>query len=170
MSSPLFQANRQARPHPRWLPCPRCGGILPHSAPFLRRLWRTWGPDLLHCYDIPALPPDTLRLEGVVGSLHRRQGRSSGVASTRPLRAFGQFQVLFAADTEAELLDQSRTVPYAQYVVHRRCVAEGKAGRQHQWPLHRTPAGTITALLQQHATRRDVLAATLPPPALINTG
>jgi len=23
-----------------------------------RRLWRTWGPELLHCYDIPALPPD----------------------------------------------------------------------------------------------------------------
>ncbi len=135
-----------------------------------RRLWRTWGPDLLHCYDIPALPPDNLRLEGVFGSLRRHQRRISGVASTRPLRALGQFQVLFAADTEAELLDQLRTVPYAQYVAHRRCVAEGEAGRQHQWRLHRNPAGTIAALLQQHATRRGVLAATAPPPALLHTG
>ncbi len=131
-----------------------------------RRLWRTWGPELLHCYDIPALPPDNLYLEGLFGSLRRHQRRISGVASTRPLRDLGEFQVLFAAESEQELLDQLRTVPEAQYRAQRRRLAEGEAGRQHRWRLHRDPAGTVAALLQQHTARRRVLTAPVPPPAL----
>ncbi len=135
-----------------------------------QRLWRTWGPELLHCYDIPALPPDNLRLEGLFGSLRRHQRRISGVASTRPLRDLGEFQVLFAADSEADLLAQLRTVPEAQYRVQRRRLAEGEAGRQHRWRLHHDPARTVAALLQQHAARRRVVAATAPSPMLAHTG
>jgi hypothetical protein len=123
-----------------------------------RRLWRTWGPELLHCYDIPALPADNLHLEDLFGRLRRHQRRISGVASTRPLREFGQFQVLFAADSEVELLAQLQSVPHAAYLTQRRRVADGEAGRQHLYRLHRDPAGTIAALLQQHATRRVELA------------
>ncbi len=131
-----------------------------------QRLWRTWGPELLHCDDIPALPPDNLRLEGLFGALRRHQRRISGGASTRPLRDLGQFQVLFAAASEEDLLAQLRTVPDAQYRTHRRRLAAGEAGRQHRWRLHRAPARTVAALLQQHAARRGVLAASVPPSAL----
>ena len=131
-----------------------------------QRLWRTWGPELLPCYDIPALPPDNLQLEGLFGALRRHQRRITGVASTRPLRDLGQFQVLFAADSEADLLAQLRTVPDAQYKAHRRRLAEAEVGRQHRWRLHRDPAGTVAALLQTHAGRRGVLAAPVPPPTL----
>ncbi len=98
-----------------------------------RRLWRTWGPELLHCYDLPALPPDTLRLDGLFGSLRRHQRRISGVASTRPLRDLGEFQVLFAAVNEGELLEQLRTVPEAQYRAHRCRLAAREAARQQRW-------------------------------------
>jgi len=135
-----------------------------------QRLWRTWGPELLYCYDIPALPPDNLQLEGLFGALRRHQRRITGVASTRPLRDLGQFPVLFAADNEAELLAQLRTVPVAQYRAHRRRLAEGEAGRQHRWHLHRDPAGTVAALLEKHAARRGVLAATAPLSALDYNG
>jgi len=134
-----------------------------------RRLWRTWGPELLHCYDLPALPPDNLRLEGLFGSLRRRQRRISGVASTRPLRDLGEFQVLFAAVNEGELLEQLRTVPEAQYRAHRCRLAAGEAARQQRWRLHRDPAGTVAALLQRHAARREALAATVPPPTPAHT-
>lgn len=135
-----------------------------------QRLWRTWGPELLYCYDIPALPPDNLQLEGFFGSLRRHQRRISGGASTRPLRHLGEFQVLFAADSEADLLAQLRTVSDAHYKTHRRRLAEAEASRQHRWRLHRDPARTVAALLQQHTARRRVLAATAPPAILAYTG
>lgn len=87
---------------------PPCTRYLRAHGAFLsawRRLWRTWGPELLHCYNSLTLPPDNLRLEGVFGSLRRHQCRISGVPSTRPLRDLGQFQILFAATSETELLD-----------------------------------------------------------------
>jgi len=141
--------------------CPPTLRYQPAQAALLsawRRLWRTWGPELLHCYDIPALPADNLHLEGVFGRLRRHQRRISGGASTRPLRAFGQFQVLFAATSETELLAQLQSVPRAEYVAQRRRVADGEAGRQHLYRLHRDPGGTVAALLHQHATRRAALA------------
>jgi hypothetical protein len=30
----------------------------------LERTWNLYGPDLLHTYDIPGLPPDNLQIEG----------------------------------------------------------------------------------------------------------
>ena len=74
------------------------------------RTWEEYGPDLLHCYDIPGLPPDNLMLESLFGRLRRHQRRVSGRKSTRELRDFGQYQVLFLAESEEELLEQIRQV------------------------------------------------------------
>jgi hypothetical protein len=62
-----------------------------------QRLWRTVGPDLLPCYDVPGLPPDNLKLESLFGRLRGQQRRISGRSSTRPLRDFGHYRVLFMA-------------------------------------------------------------------------
>ena len=134
-----------------------------------RRLWRTWGPEVLFCDDIPALPADNLRLEGLFGRLRQHQRRISGRASTRPLREFGPFQVLFAAASEADLLAQVRTVPYAEYLAQRRRLADGEAGSQSRRRLHRDPVDAVTALLQQHAARRAALAAPRPLLSLEHT-
>jgi len=55
----------------------------------LQRTWDLYGPDLLHTYDIPGLPPDNLQIESLFGRLRRHQRRVSGRKSTRPLREFG---------------------------------------------------------------------------------
>ena len=145
--------------------CPPLLSHRPAQAALLRawrRLWRTWGSELLYCYDIPALPADNLQLESLFGRLRQHQRRISGRASTRPLREFGPFQVLFAAESEAALLAQLRTVPHAEYLAQRRRLTDGEAGRQSLRRLHRDPVGTVTALLQQHAARRAALALSRP--------
>jgi hypothetical protein len=152
--------------------CPPLLSHRPAQAALLaawRRLWRTWGSELLFCYDIPALPADNLRLEGLFGRLRQHQRRISGRASTRPLREFGPFQVLFAAASEADLLAQMRTVPYAEYLTQRRRLADGEAGSQARRRLHRDPVHAITALLQHHAARRAALVAPRPLPPLEHT-
>ena len=101
--------------------------------------------------------------------LRQHQRRLSGRASTRPLREFGAFQVFFAAESEATLLAQLRRVPHAKYRAQRRRLADGEAGRQSLRRLHRDPAGTVTALLQQHAARRAALATPRPLPSLEHT-
>ncbi len=58
--------------------------------------------------DIPGLPPDNLAMESLFEQLRRHQRRVSGRKSTRKLRDFGQYQVLFLADSEDELLEQIR--------------------------------------------------------------
>lgn len=133
-----------------------------------RRLWRTWGPDLLHCYDIPGVPADNLRLESFFGGLRRHQRRISGRASTRPLRDFGAMQVLFAATSEAELRAQIDDVPLSAYLTQRQRLATIEADRQSRYRLHHDPAKTITVLLQQYASRHAVLAVSDPPPVLQN--
>lgn len=132
-----------------------------------RRVWEACGPDLLHCYDIPGLPPDNLRLEALFGRLRCHQRRVSGRKSTRELRDFGQFQVLFLADSEADLLEQLRQVPLAEFQARRQRLAEAEA--PHQWlrRLHRDPLGAIHRLVDQHATWRAELASRtgLSPPS-----
>lgn len=121
------------------------------------RLWRSWGPHLLHCYDIPGLPADNLELERLFGKLRCHQRRISGQKSTRPLRDFGQYQVLFAAESEAELLEQLRQVPADTYQQHRQRLAQAEVPRQQSYRLHRDPAGYIQRLIDQHTKRRTML-------------
>jgi hypothetical protein len=119
-----------------------------------RRLWRTWGPELLYCYEIPGLPADNLRLEGFFGRLRRHQRRISGRKSTAELRDFGQCQALFQAESEAELLSQLREVKPADYQAQRQRLIEAEAPRQFVRQLHHDPAKTVRRLLQDYAARQ----------------
>ena len=123
------------------------------------RVWEDSGSAWLHCYDIPGLPPDNLALESLFGHLRRHQRRVSGCKSTRKLRDFGQFQVLFLADSEAELLEQIQQVPLAEYEKHRCQLAAAESPRRFLQRLHRDPLATMRQLLEQHAARRAELAA-----------
>jgi hypothetical protein len=123
------------------------------------RTWQEYGPDLLHCFDIPGLPPDNLMLESVFGRLRRHQRRISGRKSTRELRDFGQYQVLFLAESEAELLEQIRQVSLAAYHENRRRLEQAEAPRRLLHRLHRNPLRTMRDLINQHAGRRAALAS-----------
>jgi hypothetical protein len=128
------------------------------------RTWEDYGPDLLHCYDIPGLPPDNLMLESLFGRLRRHQRRVSGRKSTRELRDFGQYQVLFLAESEEELLAQIRQVSLAEYRENRRRLEEAEAPRRLLHRLHRDPLRTMHDLVKQHAVRR----AALTPAAVLS--
>jgi len=134
----------------------------------LHRVWhRTWekyGSDLLHCYDIPGLPPDNLRLESLFGRLRRHQRRISGRKSTRELRDFGQYQVLFLAESEEELLEQIREVSLEEYQENRRRLEEAETPHRLLRRLHRDSLRTMRALVEQHAARRSALASTADEP------
>lgn len=124
------------------------------------RTWHAYGPDLLHCYDIPALPPDNLQMEALFGRLRRHQRRISGRKSTCELALFGHCQVLFLADSQEDLLQQMQRVPLAAYQQQRRRLAEAEKPRQFLHRLHRQPLATMQALLAQHNQRRQQLALT----------
>lgn len=130
------------------------------------RLWNTSGADLLPCYDIVGLPPDNLKLEALFEQLRCHQRRISGRKSTRPLRDFGQSQVLWDAQSEAELLQQIQQVSHADYHVQRRRLAQAEEPRQNLYRLHRDPVKAAQRLVAQHAARRAELArrATASPP------
>ena len=127
------------------------------------RTWEKYGPDLLHCYDIPGLPPDNLMLESLFGRLRRHQRRVSGRKSTRELRNFGQYQVLFLAESEDELLEQIQQVSIEVYRENRRRLEEAEAPRRLLYRLHRNPLGTMRGLIRQHTARRAVLASASDP-------
>ena len=130
------------------------------------RTWEEYGPDLLHCYDIAGLHQDNLMLESLFGRLRRHQRRISGRTSTRELRDFGQYQVLFLAESEEKLLEQIRQVSLEEYRENRRRLEEAEAPRQLLYRLHRDPLGTICRLVEQHAARRAILTVVsdLSPP------
>lgn len=123
------------------------------------RLWEGCGPEWLHCYDIPGLPPDNLALESLFGRLRNHQRRISGRKSTRELRDFGQCQVLFLAESEQELLEQIRRVPLEEYKERRHRLAEAEAPRRLLYCLHRDPLGTMRRLVDRHAARRAELTS-----------
>ncbi len=96
----------------------------------LQRLWHKYGTNLLYCYDIPGLPPDNLKMEAIFSHLRRHQRRISGRKSTVELCDFGQYQVLFLAENEKQLLEQIQQVPIAEYKAQRRRLAVSEAPRQ----------------------------------------
>ena len=125
------------------------------------RTWEEYGPDLLPCYDIPGLPPDNLMLESLFGRLRRHQRRISGRKSTRELRDFGQYQVLFLADSEQDLLEQIRQVSLEEYRENRLRLEEAEAPRRLLHRLHRDPLRTMRNLVDQHAARRAAIVSTV---------
>jgi hypothetical protein len=98
-------------------------------------------------------------LESVFGRLRRHQRRISGRKSTRELRDFGQYQVLFLAESEAELLEQMRQVSLETYRENRRRLEQAEAPRRFLHRLHRNPLRTMRDLINQHAVRRAALAS-----------
>lgn len=130
------------------------------------RTWEDYGPDLLPCYDIPGLPPDNLKLEALFGRLRRHQRRISGRKSTRALRDFGQYQVLFLAESEEELLEQIRQVSPEEYLENRKRLKEAESPRRFLHRLHRDPLATMRSLLKEHDARRAALSSpdAKPPP------
>ena len=88
------------------------------------------------------------------GRLRNHKRRISGRASTRPLRDFGQHQVLFLAENEEQLLQQIQHVPYHVYLQHRRLLDEAEEPRRLLHRLHRNPHATIRSLIDQHTFRR----------------
>lgn len=122
------------------------------------RLWKTWGSDLLYCYDIPNLPPDILQLESYFGKLRNHQRRISGRKSTRPLRYLGQYQSLFMANSEQDLLKQIREVPREVYETQRCRLRKLEAPRQQRYRLHRNPVEAVRGLIRRHTTRRAALS------------
>jgi hypothetical protein len=124
------------------------------------RTWEDYGPDLLHCYDVPGLPPDNLMLESLFGRLRRHQRRVSGRKSTRELRDFGQYQVLFLAESEVELLEQISQVSLEEYRKNRRQLEKAETPRRLLHRLHRDPLTTMRGLVKQHAARRAALSPT----------
>jgi hypothetical protein len=119
--------------------------------------WNLYGQDLLPCYDIPGLPPDNLHLESLFNRLRCHQRRVSGRKSTKELRDFGQYQVLFSAESQAALLDQLRRVPITEYRKHRQRLAQAEAPRQFFHRLHRAPVATMQKLIDRYSQRQNEL-------------
>jgi len=128
------------------------------------RRWRAYGPELLHCYDLPGLPADNLALETLFGRLRCHQRRISGRQSTQELRKFGQYQVLFGAGSEADLLKRLQQVPLAEYHAHHRRLEKAEAPDRFMRRLHHDPESTTQHLMQQHAHRRAQLVRDVPQP------
>jgi hypothetical protein len=121
----------------------------------LERTWNLYGPDLLHTYDISGLPPDNLQIEVLFGRLRRHQRRVSGRKSTRPLREFGHYQVLFSADSQADLLHHLRTVPLAEYRKHRQQLESAETTRRFMHCLHRDAEATLQRLVTNYSVLRN---------------
>ena len=139
----------------------------------LSKRWKDYGPELLHCYDISGLPPHNLQLEGFFNHLRCHQRRVSGRKSTKELRDFGQFQALFMADSQTDLLEQIRRVPMGKYQECRQRLIDSESPRRFIHQLHRDPKKTIHCLLDRYVERQSELEhihqlANLPP-SLCNT-
>lgn len=122
----------------------------------LRKRWDLFGDDLLHCYDIPGLPQDNLKVESLFGRLRCHQRRISGRKSTQPLRDFGHYQILFLAESEEQLLEQLRGVPVEDYQEQRKLQAQAEAPRQFLACLHRNPAKTMQNLADKYVAHLPV--------------
>ncbi len=70
-----------------------------------------WLPAILHCYDIPGLPRNNLKLEARFGQLRQHQRRVSGRQETTPLRRLAPGQLLCPTLDESELLSYLQSVP-----------------------------------------------------------
>lgn len=122
-----------------------------------KKRWGVYGHELLHCYAISGLPQDNLQLESLFGNLRRHQRRISGRKSTRELHDFGQVQVLFRAESEADLLRLIQQVSHIDFQIHRQRLIQIETSRQFTRNLHRDPLKTIQSLVDQHLSRQEFL-------------
>lgn len=122
----------------------------------LQYLWKSYGKQLLPCYDIPGLPPDNLQLEAFFNQFRRRQRRISGRKTTRELNRLGHYQALFTAESETELLEHMRQVPYEAYLVHRQRIHLAETHQRFLRGLHRDPENTLKKLVDHHFSQRQL--------------
>jgi hypothetical protein len=136
----------------------------------LSKRWKAYGSELLHCYDIPGLPPHNLQLEGFFNRLRSHQRRVSGRRSTKELRDFGQFQAWFMADSQTDLLEQIRRVPMDEYKKCRQRLADSESPRRFIHQFHRDPKNAISRLLSRYVEHQHELELISrlanPPPSL----
>ena len=123
----------------------------------LSKRWKAYGSELLHCYDIPGLPQHNLQLEGFFNRLRCHQRRVSGRRSTKELRDFGQFQVLFIADSQTDLLEQIRSVPIEEYKKSRQRLADSESPRHFINQFHRNPKKVVTRLIDRYVEHQSEL-------------
>lgn len=133
----------------------------------LHKRWQLYSQDLLHCYEIPGLPPDNLKVESSFGRLRRHQRRISGRKSTRELLDFGQAQVLFTAASLPELLSQIQVVPPELYQRHRQRLAQAERPRQFFRRLHHDPLATVQVLVSCHIAWSQAIQNQHEAPVLI---
>jgi len=127
----------------------------------LQYLWRSYGEQLLPCYDIPGLPADNLQMESFFNHFRRRQRRISGRKSTRELNRLGHYQVLFTAESEAELLEHLQQVPSEIYQSHRQRLQLAERSRQFLYCLHRDAEGTLHKLVTSYMNPPTALSKDL---------
>jgi hypothetical protein len=114
------------------------------------RRWKSYGSNLLHCYDIPGLTPDNLRLESVFGKLRNHARRVTGRKSTRELRDFGQCQILFFAQSPENLLEQILKVPLSIYQAQRELLEKAEAPQRFLRQVHRNTLKATRNLLSKY--------------------
>ena len=136
----------------------------------LDKRWKAYGSELLHCYDIPGLPQHNLQLEGFFNRLRCHQRRVSGRRSTKELRDFGQFQALFMADSQTDLLEQIRRIPVEAYKKCRQRLIDSESPRRFINQFHRNPKKTIHRLLDrylEHQRELELISQLANPPSSV---
>ena len=103
-----------------------------------------WLPAILHCYDIPGLPRNNLKLEALFGQLRQHQRRVSGRKETTPLRR--SRQLLSQTLDETELLRYLQTVPTDDYWRERRRQEILEERQRWLWRLHRYPLKALAQI------------------------
>jgi hypothetical protein len=74
----------------------------------------------------------------------------SGRKSTRPLREFGHYPLIFSADSPADLLHHLRTVPLDKYRKHRQQLETAESIRRFMHCLHRDADVTVQRLVNSY--------------------
>ena len=123
-----------------------------------------WLPAILHCYDIPGLPRNNLKLEARFGQLRQHQRRVSGRKETTPLRRLAPGQLLCPTLDESELLSYLQSVPTDDYWRERRKQEALEEPQRWLWRLHRHPLNALaqidtqfSAFLEAKAEQRQAL-------------
>ncbi len=123
-----------------------------------------WLPAILHCYDIPGLPRNNLKLEARFGQLRQHQRRVSGRKETTPLRRLAPGQLLCPTLDESELLSYLQSVPTDDYWRERRKQEALEEPQRWLWRLHRHPLKALaqidtqfSAFLATKAEQRQAL-------------
>lgn len=127
----------------------------------LRNRWDLFADDLLHCFEIPGLPQNNLKVESLFGRLRCHQRRISGRKSTQPLRDFGHYQILFMAESEEQLLPQLRLVSVEEYQKQRKPQAHAEAPRKFLARLHRNSEKVMPLLATKHQACQAKLRTSL---------